>query len=164
MCYFDRYFLRRQTFLELSRKYFETWKEELTITKEYIRRNIVQVAETGETILGYYSIVENEQDFWVGKVFVRAGYWLEHIFIRTEFIGKGIGTQLIGDVQKACQNLGVKKLYIFSDPHANGFYHKMGADYVKESPSSIEGRTVSLFEMIIEPVGGEALENCFFKR
>jgi ribosomal protein S18 acetylase RimI-like enzyme len=140
-------------------KYFETWKEELTITEEYIQRNTVRVAEMEGTILGYYSIVENKQDFWAGKVFVMAGHWLEHIFIRPDCIGKGIGTRLIKDIQKNCRNLGVKKIYIFSDPHANGFYHKMRADYVKESLSSIEGRTVSLFEMIIEPVGGKALEN-----
>ena len=77
------------------------------------------------------------------------GYWLEHIFIRPEFIRKGIGTQLIRDVQKTCKELGIKRIYIFSDPNAKGFYEKIGADYIKESPSSIEGRTVSLFEMKI---------------
>ncbi|MCL6591970.1 MAG: GNAT family N-acetyltransferase [Firmicutes bacterium] len=75
------------------------------------------------------------------------GYWLEHIFIRPEFIGKGIGSQLILHAQKKCKDLGIERIYIFSDPNATGFYHKIGAHYIKESPSSIEGRTVSLFEI-----------------
>jgi maltose O-acetyltransferase len=129
--------------------YFEVWKAELTITSEYIQKNILNIAEQDDKILGYYSLVKNNRDFWAGRVFVMKGYWLEHIFIRPEFIRKGIGTQLIRDVQKTCKELGIKRIYIFSDPNAKGFYEKIGADYIKESPSSIEGRTVSLFEMKI---------------
>jgi maltose O-acetyltransferase len=129
--------------------YFEVWKAELTITSEYIQKNILNIAEQDDKILGYYSLVKNDRDFWAGRVFVMKGYWLEHIFIRPEFIRKGIGTQLIRDVQKTCKELGIKRIYIFSDPNAKGFYEKIGADYIKESPSSIEGRTVSLFEMKI---------------
>ena len=134
-------------------EYFEVWKDELTITPGYIQKNLVKIAEyDGEEgkILGYYSIIKNDKDFWAGKVFVMKGYWLEHIFIRPEFIGKGIGTQLIKDVKKTSKKLEIEKIYIFSDPNAKGFYDKIGADYIKESPSSIEGRTVSLFEMKIK--------------
>jgi len=131
-------------------EYFEVWKNELTITPEYIQKNIVTIAESDHKILGYYSIVKNEQDFWAGKIFVMKGYWLEHIFIRPEFIKKGVGTQLIRNVQKTCKEHGIERIYIFSDPNAKGFYEKTGAEYIKESPSSIEGRTVSLFEMKIK--------------
>lgn len=134
-------------------EYFEVWKDELTITPEYILKNHVKLAEykgANGKILGYYSIVKNDNDFWVGKVFVMKGYWLEHIFIRPEFIGKGIGTQLIKDLIKTGKELEIEKVYIFSDPYAKGFYDKIGADYIKESPSSIDGRTVSLYELKIK--------------
>lgn len=114
-------------FWNYPEEYFEIWKDELTITSEYIRYNIVNVAELNRQILGYYSIVKNEKDFWAGKVFVMEGYWLEHIFIKPEFIGKGIGSQLILHAQKTCKDLGVEKVYIFSDPNSKGFYHKIGA-------------------------------------
>lgn len=65
-------------------------------------------------------------------VFVKKGFWVEHIFIDPGFIGKGI----------SC-------LYIFSDPYAVGFYDNIGANYCGESPSSIEGRTVALYQLKI---------------
>jgi GNAT superfamily N-acetyltransferase len=130
--------------------YFDVWKKELTITAAYVQKNIVNVAEIKGAILGYYSIIKNEKDMWVGKVFIREGHWLEHFFIRPEFIGKGLGTQLIKNIQEACKEVGIKKIYIFSDPNAKGFYTRIGADYIQESPSSIEGRTVCFFEMKIK--------------
>src|SRR5690242_4515180 len=63
-------------------EYFDVWKDELTITPAYINRNLVCVAEVNGQIVGYLSIVEVENDFWAGTVFVKKGYWLEHIFIR----------------------------------------------------------------------------------
>jgi maltose O-acetyltransferase len=129
--------------------YFEVWKNELTITPDYIQKNIVNVAEYEGETLGYYSIVQVEQDFWAGQVFVRAGHWLEHIFIKPRVIKQGIGTELIRHAEEACKELGLKQIYIFSDPNAKGFYEKIGAKYLGESPSSIEGRTVSLFELKI---------------
>ena len=49
-------------------------------------------------------------------------------------------------MQKKCAGKwGVSELRIFADPNAKGFYEKMGAEYLEERPSSIEGRTVSLF-------------------
>jgi len=124
-------------------EYYEVWKDELTI----IQKHLVKVAEGDDSqILGYYSLVKN--DLWSGKVFVMEGYWLEHLFVRPEYIGKGIGTQLIKDVYKTGKELGIEKILIFSDP--KGFYDKVGAEYIKESPSSIEGRTVSLFELNIK--------------
>ena len=129
--------------------YFEIWKNELTLTPEYIAQNLVFLAELEGEILGYYSLVKVEGDFWAGKVLVMAGYWLEHIFIRPEFIGRGIGRKLIRHAEKTCRELGVEKLYIFSDPNAKGFYEKIGAEYLRESLSSIEGRIVPLFQLYI---------------
>jgi maltose O-acetyltransferase len=54
------------------------------------------------------------------------------------------------NAQETCKELGIEKLYIFSDPNAKGFYLKIGADYINESPSSIDGRTVALFEIKIK--------------
>lgn len=128
-------------------EYMDIWKNELTITPEYIHQNIVFVAEVSATIIGYFSIVEIREDIWAGKVFVKKGFWLEHIFIKPEFIGKGIGTELIHFLKDLCHKKDISCLYIFSDPHAKGFYVKIGAKYIKECFSSIEGRTVSLFEL-----------------
>lgn len=129
--------------------YFDSWKDELTITPAYIENNRVYVAEANGQIVGYFSLVEIKSDFWIGKVFVSKGFWLEHIFILPEYIGKNIGTKLVDVLKVKCSEININKVKIFSDPNAKGFYNKLGACYLGESPSSIEGRTVSLYELDI---------------
>ena len=130
-------------------EYYEIWHDELTITKDYIEQNIVYVAQKKDTIIGYFSIVEVSQEYWSGDVFIRAGYWLDHMYIRPAYIRNGIGTELMEYAEDYCRENGIEILYILSDPFANGFYEKMGAEYIKECPSSIKNRTVSLFEYYI---------------
>ena len=139
-------------------EYFEVWHDELTITEDYIEQNIVYVAQKKDTIIGYFSIVEVNQEHWNGEVFISRGYWLDHIYIRPAYIRSGIGTELMEYAQEYCRENGIEKLYIFSDPFANGFYEKLGATYIKESPSSIENRTVSLYEYRIPEKSKEQIE------
>ena len=54
--------------------YFDLWKDELTITKDYINQNIVYKAQLGDLTLGFYSIVENKSDFYSGETFVKQGF------------------------------------------------------------------------------------------
>ncbi|SDH64122.1 GNAT family N-acetyltransferase [Desulfosporosinus hippei] len=129
--------------------YLDIWKTELTITADYIKDNYVYVAEDNGQIIGYISVLEVQEDFMVSKVLLRKGFWLEHIFILPEFIGLGIGTQLIGAAKSICVKGNIDGLSMLSDPYAKGFYEKMGAKYMGEVPSSIKRRTVALFELKI---------------
>lgn len=130
-------------------EYYVVWKDELTITPEYIGKNAVFAARTEEGIAGYCSLVHVEQDFHAGKVFVHKGDWLEHIFIRPAYIKKGIGIRLMGFVKAHCRQNGIQLLSIFSDPNAAGFYDHLGALCLGEYPSSIEGRNVLLYELAV---------------
>lgn len=125
--------------------YFKVWEDELTISEKYISENVVYVAEAKGAVAAYYSIVEVEADFWAGKTFVQKGFWLEHMFVIPEFIGRGIGKELYAHAKQYCRQNDIAQLMIFADPNAKGFYEKMGVQYQKECPSSIEGRNVSLF-------------------
>lgn len=128
-------------------EYYEIWRDELTITQSYVDENIVYVALRDDKILGYFSIVEVKETFWVNEIEVLKGFWLEHIFIEPDYIGKGIGTKLIELAKVICKERGIEKVFIFSDPNSRGFYDEIGARYIQESPSSIKGRTVSLYEL-----------------
>jgi len=125
------------------RKYFNRWSDELTITSDYIRKNDVFVFENennGETI-GYYSIVELEDDIEVSGIKINKGFWLEHMFIEPEFIGKGIGRRMFDHLRERCDARGINELGILADPNSRGFYEKMGCKYQREYPSTIENRT-----------------------
>ena len=129
--------------------YFAVWKDELTITQAYIESNVVFAAETPDGVAGYLSIVHVPEDLTAGLVFVRRGYWLEHIFIKPAYMRCGIGSRLVSFARVWCAQNSIDRLYIFSDPHARGFYERLGASYLGESVSSIPGRTVPMFELII---------------
>ncbi|MBV5282384.1 MAG: hypothetical protein JZU53_08115 [Paludibacter sp.] len=42
--------------------YYDLWKDELTITKDYIQQNIVFKALYLGVVIGFYSITENDED------------------------------------------------------------------------------------------------------
>lgn len=129
--------------------YYETWKNELTVTPEYVKSSIVFVAQRDNNITGYFSITEVKDDFHTGIVLIEKGFWLEHLFIAPEYIRKGIGAKLMDFAVTWCRGNGIKSLRIFSDPNATGFYEKFGAKLLYESPSSIVGRMVPVYELKI---------------
>jgi len=130
-------------------EYFEIWKDELTITTLYILNNILYVAEIDAQAIGYFSLVEVKKDFWSAKVLVNKGFWIDHIFVLPQYIGKGIGSKLISVLKEKCKEMKIDKVNIFADPNAKGFYDKMKAIYLGEVQSSIEGRTISLYKLNI---------------
>jgi maltose O-acetyltransferase len=131
--------------------YFEIWKDELTVTKDYINNNVVFVAEKGNQVVGFYSIVLIPNDFMAGNVLVKKGFWLEHLFIKPSFQKKGIGKRLMEHALNYCEENWIDELKIFVDPNATGFYEKMGATFIENYPSSIEGRNVPVYGFIVIP-------------
>lgn len=129
--------------------YFDIWKDELTITKDYVIKNLVFKAVYKNIVVGFYSITENKSDFYSGEIFVKKGFWLEHIFVRPDFHKLGIGRMLIDHAKKISMETGVKTLLIFVDPFAKGFYDKIGALYLYDSKSSIPGRHIPVYELKI---------------
>lgn len=129
--------------------YYELWRDELTVTPEYIAKNRVFVAEAGMAPGGFAAVLQVEKAFRVGPVFIEAGYWLDHLFVSPASIGQGIGSALLEHVRKTCRDRGIAGLSLFADPHAAGFYEKAGAVFLKEVPSSIPGRTLPLYRLPI---------------
>lgn len=127
--------------------YYDLWKDELTITKDYISQNIVYNAQIGDLIVGFYSIVENKSDIYAGETFVKKGFWLEHLFIKPDYLKLGIGRLMIDHAKMISKAMGISNLLIFVDPFAKGFYNKIGADYQYDSKSSIPGRLIPVYEL-----------------
>lgn len=125
--------------------YYEFWKVELTITKDYINQNVVYKVQVNNKSVGFYSIVNNESDYMSGGVLIQKGYWLEHFFILPEYQGKGIGRLLIEHAKLVSKELGIEELFIFVDPFAKAFYEKTGARFLYDSKSSIPGRMIPVY-------------------
>jgi N-acetylglutamate synthase-like GNAT family acetyltransferase len=104
------------------------WKADLTITPEFIARNEMYVAMRQEEIVGCCALSFNEL---VAEV--------EHMWIRPDHIGTGVGRALFLHLKERAVNLNVPALEISADPNAEGFYERMGAARIGEVQSEIEG-------------------------
>jgi GNAT superfamily N-acetyltransferase len=132
-------------------EYYGIWSDELTLNADYIQKNDVFVFEDHGAIIGYYSIVELKDDVEVSDIAISRGFWLEHMFVEPGSIGKGVGKKMFDHLRQRCRGRGITDLGILADPNSKGFYEKMGCEYQREYPSTIENRTTPLLKLTISP-------------
>src|SRR5262245_36701034 len=101
--------------------WIEQWREQLTITPDFIRNNRVFAALSEGNVIGCCALVES-----IDKL------ELEHMWTLPEFIGKGVGRALFEHAVRSARSLSFKEFEITSDPNAEGFYKHMGAKRIGE--------------------------------
>ncbi len=74
----------------------------------------------------------------IGYIILTLGFSLEYrgrdafvdeLYLRPNYRGRGIGTQTLAFAEEACRELGVQALHLevdFENPDAQRFYHKVG--------------------------------------
>jgi GNAT superfamily N-acetyltransferase len=110
-------------------RWMERWRDDLTITPEFIRRNEVHVAIAEGEQAGFYALV--------GK---GRRVELEHLWVLPERMGEGVGRALFEHALRTAASLGAGVVGIEADPNAEGFYKRMGASHVGEIVYEIDGR------------------------
>jgi GNAT superfamily N-acetyltransferase len=116
------------------------WQADLTVTPEYIASHPVFCAMLDGEIVGFYALLHQGNSFE-----------LDHMWVTPQHIGTGVGKLLFDHAVHTARLLGGSVLIVVSDPHAEGFYLRMGARRVGEAPSKPEGRTLPLLAVEIEP-------------
>ncbi len=109
--------------------WIEHWKDDLTITPDFIANNEMYVAINGEEIAGCCALVMRDSlaD-------------LEHMWIRPEHMGNGVGRALFQQIVRRATALDAKAVELSADPNAEGFYQRMGATRIGEVRSEIVGQ------------------------
>lgn len=120
-------------------EYYEIWRDELTITPEYIQVNKVYTASREGVITGFYSIMSSG-----GKSY------LDHMFIDPHYHKQGIGTLLMQHAVKHQKETGISELTIYVDPNAAGFYDKIGAEKTGTIQSNIKNRLIPVYRMALK--------------
>jgi len=131
------------------KEYYEIWHDEMIITEGYISNNQVYLAISKDEILGFSSVVEVNKPSYINEVYIKNGFWLDHLYIDPKYLNKGIGTKLIDYTRKYCHEKGIFELLIFSEPLARGFYEKIGAKFMYETNSSIKGRMLPVYSLTL---------------
>ncbi|MGH2760415.1 MAG: GNAT family N-acetyltransferase [Actinomycetota bacterium] len=114
------------------------WRDDLTVTAEFIGSHPVLCAEDEGEIVGFYVLSGADETFE-----------LEHMWVHPDNIGRGTGAALFRHAVDTVRELGGSTLRIVSDPNAAGFYLAMGARRVGDAPSRPEGRMLPLLELVI---------------
>lgn len=114
--------------------FLEACREELTLTPELLTDERARVAERDGRVVGFYTLAGRPPEGQLG-----------HMFVEPELVSRGIGTALWAHAIDTAATLGIRRILIEADPHAEDFYLAMGAIRVGEVPSgSVPGRELPL--------------------
>ncbi len=121
-------------------RWIQFWDQYLTITPQLIAGADVFLAVQDGTILGFYALVMRD-----GKA------ELDHLWVSPEHLGRGIGKELFIHSMRRAAAEAVSEVEIVSDPNAEDFYKKMGAEQVGQIVSKLEGQPRVLPRLNIDP-------------
>ena len=117
----------------------QLWHNDLTITAAQIVRQPTSVA------------VVREVPVAVGMLGAHPdGIELAHLWVRPDLIGRGVGRQLFTHLCQIARTAGFSQLSIEADPHAVGFYERMGAVQIG-SVTTPHGRSLPLLRYELPP-------------
>lgn len=121
--------------------WMEVWREEWTIRPESIQTRWTQVARWRGQPVGFYQL------HGIGR-----SLRLDHLWVLPDAMGRGVGRSLYRD---ACEHgfaMGWETMRIVSDPHAEGFYLRMGARRIGVERTVILGTHREL-PVLLAPLG-----------
>lgn len=136
--------LRSKSHWNYSREQIDKWKNDLTITSNYIDKKEVYKLICNEIVIGYYSYFRlNDKEIK-----------LENLFIEPKFIGKNYGKLLMSDFVNRIIKTDFEKVILDSDPNAEKFYSKLGFRVIGKLKSSIKNRYLPIMELCLKSTRG----------
>ena len=97
----------------------------MTLRADDIERHEVWVAEDDGSLQGYHRVIAGDPAE------------LEDLWVEPSAIRSGVGTTLFQHAVERARATGAAALEIDADPHAGGFYERMGARRIGETASTI---------------------------
>jgi GNAT superfamily N-acetyltransferase len=108
-----------------------SWADQGDFSAAGLRAKEFFVAEEDGRAVAFASLIEGE------AVCVLDDLWVEPVGM-----GKGIGSALFRTAADRARALGARTLEWEAEPHAVGFYERMGGRYLRDSPPSEWGRVL----------------------
>lgn len=119
---------RSKAFWGYPQEWIALWKEDLTVTPEYISQHkVFKLQDESGKIMGFCGFTEESRELLE----------ITHLWLLPSFTGKGLGTKLLTEsIQKAIRPYH-RKIEVVADPNAEKFYAKNGfttLTYVESTP------------------------------
>lgn len=118
-----------------AQEQLDMWEREfLTISSACISDHYVWVACIHSVVVGFsgVSIYDAEAE-------------LDHLWILPAYMGQGFGRRLFLSTATRIQEMGYPQMVFTSDPHADGFYRKLGTETIGEYYSVLQKTTLTKF-------------------
>jgi GNAT superfamily N-acetyltransferase len=112
------------------------WRDELTVTPDFIASHPVYLAVSDGDVAGFYALSFD------GEIAE-----LEHMWVYPPQMGGNVGRTLFSHAMDVARENGATMLRIASEPAAQGFYVRMGARLVGSVSSRPAGRELPLLEV-----------------
>lgn len=127
---------RAKAFWGYPQEWLDLWAEALTVPAALVSTGNTFVAESvpsgsaAPQLLGFVALSRSDPTTWE----------IEHLWVEPEHMHRAIGRRLWEHVVAVCRARGAQRIEIDSDPHAEGFYARMGASRIGSTPSTPAGR------------------------
>ncbi|MCF8714294.1 GNAT family N-acetyltransferase [Joostella atrarenae] len=132
--------IQSKSYWGYSHAQIESWKDELTITSDYLKKNSVYKLIKKGTILGFYAYLIRDNN----------NIELDYFFISESCIGKGYGHLLMNHFLERVKSLNYSRVFLTADPNAEPFYIKSGFKTTKYIESKINERLLPYMELRFE--------------
>lgn len=109
-------------------EWLTAWQPQLTIEPRYLAEHRVLVAENAGRLVGMCAIED------------RGTWWsLEHVWVDPTSMGQGVGRALLQQALDLARTVRSGRVVAEADPHAAGFYRRMGASEIGAVPAAMPG-------------------------
>ena len=128
--------LAAKSYWQYPDEWLTRWKEELTITPEYIEQHHVCTLQSIYQIVGFCALEQHPDH-----------YEVSHLWLRPAFMMKGLGKRLLLHTLSAVEPAA--EVRVAADPHAELFYQKQGFVIYDQVESTPPGRWLPLMRKVI---------------
>jgi GNAT superfamily N-acetyltransferase len=104
------------------------WDDVLTLNPGYIVSNPTYCLVADGAFIGFFALVLKDKEAF-----------LDHLWVMPTELGKGAGRRLFEFAEDLARTAGAATLKVESDPHAEGFYIRMGAKRFGEVSAAMDG-------------------------
>jgi GNAT superfamily N-acetyltransferase len=105
--------------------WLQEWVEQGGFSEDALRARDIYVAE-----------IDGEPVGWASSILKGDVCWLDDLWVKPLWIGKGVGSRLWRHVAARSAAQGALRMEWEAEPNAIGFYEKMGGTYLRDSESS----------------------------
>ncbi len=123
--------------------WIDLWREELTITPAYLARHTTFVATEEDTPIGMCVLERRDGECSV-----------ENVWIAPDRHGQGVGRALVMRALREAGHAGMTSVRVVSDPFAEGFYTRLGAERCGEVRAPMPGAPDRTLPVLVFGVAG----------